>query len=424
MGRALDFANGGLGDAESLLGANLPLGSAGWRSPAIVPLRPHMARRQLIASPLTCERISVFLSFVCLLVSLIWRYGTQSGEDSLSLPIGVSRETLLFSRNANVTEGMQLLHSTWNNNCGKQSKMLLQRPTWENQETGVVMHGSVYALKIYIFPLACLVFSISILFQGWRCWKYDKTYKPEKGPDFSRWLEYFFTSPLQIIIVSISFGFATLDSLLGQCGMQAALVLLGYDIEQQVKKIYKRRKLIAENFYKKKSAKEGTARFHHVLQWAGIADLRIFVYLGFSWLLHIGIWGIPGVPGHGIGGKYAQLQQQLKECAGNGVIPDAVTAIYALQLVLFTVFGLVCTLQVFRALVGKGAVNTEQEWLRVSWRYSFLSLTAKTLLEIGLASFVIMYKPWIEMSEATTQKLHVPNTNTTCWAIQPGGVRP
>jgi hypothetical protein len=78
--------------------------------------------------------------------------------------------------------------------------------------------------------------------------------------------------------------------------------------------------------------------------------LTLFVYLGFSWLLHIGIWGIPGVPGHGIGGKYAQLQQQLKECACNGSIPGSVTAIYVLQLVLFTVFGLVCTLQVVMAL--------------------------------------------------------------------------
>jgi hypothetical protein len=46
-----------------------------------------------------------------------------------------------------------------------------------------------------------------------------------------------------------------------------------------------------------KSAGAGTARFEHVLAWASIADLRIIVYLGFSWLLHIGIWGIPGVPG-------------------------------------------------------------------------------------------------------------------------------
>ena len=418
MGRALDFATGGdeagggrqhAGEAVMLIPTNNSTDSM------------HHAAKKPRPLPLTCEIISVCLSIVCLLVSVIWRYGFEGGLNSDSLPVRISRETLLFSRTENVIESMELLHSMWNNDCGKQSRMLLQQPTWQNLETGKVMHGSVYALTIYIFPLSCLVFSISILFQGWRCLKYNKTYKPEKGPDFSRWLEYFFTSPLQITIVSISFGFATLDSLLGQCGMQAALVLLGYDIEQQVKKIYKRR----NSKPIRKTAEAGTARFHHVLQWAGIKDLRIFVYLGFSWLLHIGIWGIAGVPGHGIGGKYAHMQQQLKECVGTDAsIPGAVTAIYVFQLVLFTVFGLVCTLQVVKALRGRGEVDTEKEWLTVSWRYSFLSLTAKTLLEVGLVSFFIMYKPWTEMSEGRTQELHVPNTlNTTCWAIQPGAAR-
>jgi hypothetical protein len=104
--------------------------------------------------------------------------------------------------------------------------MLLQEPTWQDNETGVVMHSSVYATDIYIFPLAFIVFTTSILFQGWRCWQYDqgegrsknRLYNPQKGPEFSRWLEYFFTS-----------------------GMQEALVLLGYNIEQQIKKIYKRK---------------------------------------------------------------------------------------------------------------------------------------------------------------------------------------
>jgi len=47
-----------------------------------------------------------------------------------------------------------------------------------------------------------------------------------------------FTSPFQIFIVATAFGFANRDTVLGLCGMQAALVLFGYDIEQQIKKIY------------------------------------------------------------------------------------------------------------------------------------------------------------------------------------------
>jgi hypothetical protein len=415
MSKAIDFAGPEHGEYKSVQGSE------------DTPPQNNTCISRLKSAPAgqKCELISVILSLLCLAASVIWRFVAEKGKASDGIPISISRETLLFSRNENVTESMQLLHSLWNHDCGNQSRMLLQTPMWQNQETGLVMHGSVYALKIYIFPLACSVFGISVLFQSWRCWCFNGTYKPEKGPDFSRWLEYFFTSPLQITIVSISFGFATLDSLLGQCGMQAALVLLGYDIEQQVKKIYKRRNLKQENKYDAKTARNGTARFHHVLRWARITDLRIFVYLGFSWLLHIGIWGIPGVRSHGISGKYEHMRKQLETCSVVGAkIPDAVTAIYGLQLGLFTIFGVVCTWQVCMALVGRGIVDTQKQWRTVSLIYSCLSITAKTALEVGLVSYVIMYKPWIEQKEGHTEKLHVYNTtNTTCWAIQAGGAR-
>jgi hypothetical protein len=100
------------------------------------------------------------------------------------------------------------------------------------------MHANIDAGYFSIWWAALCVFVFSITFQSWRVMNFNCLYKPERGPEFSRWLEYFFTSPLQILIVSAAFGFATLDSLLGQSGMQAVLVLLGYDIERQVKKVY------------------------------------------------------------------------------------------------------------------------------------------------------------------------------------------
>lgn len=365
--------------------------------------------------PLTYERISVFFSAVCLAATLLW-YIANSGNLVL---VRVSRETLLFSRNKTVTESMQLMHSTWNTHCTQDFKLLLQIPSWPGapNEEGLVMHSSIYSSDISILWLAVFVYTFSILFQSWRCRNYDSNYKPGRGPEFSRWLEYFFTSPLQIIIVSSSFGFATLDSLLGQCGMQAALVLLGYDIELQIKKIYKRKSL--ENPGRK------TEGFVHVLSGVGVADLRILVYLGFSWLLHFGIWGIPFVPGHGIGGKYFQLRQQLANCLVDSdnmqipkaAIPDAVTAIYVLQYVLFTIFGLVCSWQVLRALLLKqGAeIDTEKKWIVVSTRYSILSVTAKTLLEAGLAAYVVMYKEWKLVPNANIYQHDI--NNHKCLAI-------
>jgi hypothetical protein len=246
--------------------------------------------------------------------------------------------------------------------------------------------------------------------------QYDKLDKPELGPEFSRWLEYFFTSPLQILIVSSSFGFATVDSLLGQSGMQAALVLLGYNIEHQVKKIYKRLK---------KERKDGDQyqskhkRFHHIFSGIRIADIRLWVYLFFAWALYIAIWGIPNFTGFGIGGKYSQLQQQVDKCVKTMIIPHAITWIYWLQFLLFTLFGFVCTghvvfvknLNVFRP-------DPDRDWRRISGLYTILSVTAKTCLEAGLVSYVIMYDEWILLPEANTQKYYDVH-NKICWAINP-----
>jgi len=373
---------------------------------------------------LTLERISVFCSFVCLCVS----FGFYTSKNFDNLRVRLSRETLIFSNGTAVEDGMRLLHATWNKDCGANYPMLLQTPTWQDDETGIVMHSSVYATDIYIFPLAFIVFTTSILFQGWRCWQYDqgegrsknRLYNPQKGPEFSRWLEYFFTSPVQILIVSSSFGFATVDSLLGQSGMQAALVLLGYNIEQQIKKIYKRKT------GKKQDKKP--SKFEHML--AGfVADIRLWVYLFFAWTLHVAIWGIPGVTGFGIGGKYNLLQKQLEACVHpTQKINDAVTWIYWLQYVFFTLFGIVCSFHVFWAKFSFNSNDlrddqtqieqlTKDQWKSISCLYGILSVSAKTALEAGLVMYVNMYKEWERVEAATITPR--PMQNETCWAIKP-----
>lgn len=265
--------------------------------------------------------------------------------------------------------------------------------------------------------MTLVVFTTSILFQGWRCWSYDELYKPEAGPEFSRWLEYFFTSPLQILIVSSSFGFATVDSLLGQSGMQAALVLLGYSIEKQVKKIYKRRKSKLEALKNKNTYVSKKNKFHHILAGWNVADIRTWVFLSFAWALHLAIWGIPYVTAFGIGGKYSLLQKQLETCVRTMTIPDAVTWIYWLQYIWFTLFGLVCSAHVLWSLT-QDIMKPERDWTFVSGLYSILSVTAKTALEAGLVMYVYMYKEWVPLPEANTQ-ITKDVYNKTCWAIDP-----
>jgi hypothetical protein len=114
---------------------------------------------------LTAEKISVGFSSACLLAAFIWRIAADRGNN---LKVRISRETLLFSNDTDVEDGMRLIHSTWNKQCNEKYPMLLQVPMWQETETGLVMHSSIYAFDIYIFPLAIAVFAISVPFQKWR----------------------------------------------------------------------------------------------------------------------------------------------------------------------------------------------------------------------------------------------------------------
>lgn len=377
-----------------------------------------------LPSALTCERLSVLCSALCLLSTIVWlgtegRKERDNGEPYGWLNVRVSRETLLYSDDPGVTAGLRLLQSRWNTHCDGKFQLLLQKPAWDaDTESGLVMHSNIEApFPVSIAGAAIAVFLFSITFQVWRCRNYYPNnphglYNPESGPDFSRWLEYFFTSPLQILIVSTAFGFATVDSLIGQCGMQAALVLLGYDIEQQVKKVYKRRTT--------GSVIKPATRFHHILMPA-VHDVRLVVYLGFAWVLHNLIWGLPYAAQNGIGGKYSLMQQQIDQCDITGEIPWPVILIFYLQYVMFTVFGCVSTVQVVWALNAENLTKEDikAKWLCYSGVYSFLSLSAKTLLEVGLAGYVYTYSPWTLERQWQTELQTWPDDNSTCWALSP-----
>ena len=88
---------------------------------------------------LTLERISVFCSFVCLCVS----FGFYASKKFDNLRVRLSRETLIFSNGTAVEDGMRLLHATWNKDCGSNYPMLLQTPTWQDDETINICTGDV-----------------------------------------------------------------------------------------------------------------------------------------------------------------------------------------------------------------------------------------------------------------------------------------
>jgi hypothetical protein len=373
------------------------------------------------------ELISAVLSFGCLVV-LLCQWGS-GGPATVRL----TQEVLLYTNEVSLTNAMHHLNFEYERWCDSDFRMNLEVPTWDpenvdrhpldvtpfhnpkKKKKDLVLQGISTSIDIHyttidLFFIAVSIFVFSCLFQFARYRFYSTEanpngwYKPSLGPEFSRWTEYLCTAPLQIFLVCVAFGTTNISTLLGQVGMQAALVLFGYDIEQQIKKIYKR--ALKQN-------KQDTKRFHNIF---GVVNLRLYVYLGVSWLLHALIWSVI------LGRFYLQERQgELCEKQKDFRMPPAVTFIVWSQFGSFTCFGVVCTWQAISAAIwGKNMSKDKQSkaWKRVSFVYAFLSITAKTFLEVGFVWVVSIYKPFELASPANIQSgFMVNSTNQTCFSI-------
>ena len=73
------------------------------------------------------------------------------------------------------------------------------------------------------------------------------------------------------------------------------------------KLVWKLQKLVYKRRTKGIAIKTAT-RFHHIMLPA-VHDIRLVVYLGFAWVLHNLIWGLPIFAQNRIGGKCTLLLQ-------------------------------------------------------------------------------------------------------------------
>jgi len=380
------------------------------------------------------EFISSLLSGLCLLgtfVALVIALNDKDahGERFRLGVVRLSKEVLLFTNETSMLQAMRHIQTEYNGFCKKADfKIDLQVPTWnesnakdfdKKNSTLYGMSASVHASSISLFAVAFPIYVFSVGFQWLRYREYctkDKPeglYKPWLGPDFSRWLEYLFTSPFQIFIVSTAFGFANRDTVLGLCGMQAALVLFGYDIEQQIKKIYNREELAKDGYgvLKDEGYQSATKRRFYNLLWPAIRDIRGWVYLTVAWLLHALIWS-------SIFMRYFDQQRHGKDCGTNSGanIPDYVTFFMISQFLSFTAFGLLNSWQFFRA---KTLDRLEQfeKWNNYSQRYGVLSITAKLFLEAGFLWYVANARTWPLAKDSIVVHGNM-SSGQQCWAVQ------
>jgi len=385
----------------------------------------------------TLEIISCLLSIFCILgVVAVWII-------EKSITIELTRNLMFMSQDQSFLNSMRLWHNTVAESCAAGSfDLIMTQPPWTNDNKqkydGLSMEGTIHASYIDLTAVAFFIYVFSSIFQGVRYIKFSRSEWKPVGPEFSRWLEYAFTSPLQVVLVALSFGISNIDVILGFFGMQLAMVLMGYSIEQQTNKRYLH------------NPDKRSEKFYY---FAIFGDIRGLVYILVSWTLHFLIWGFPGmwesqIVRWGIAGQYAFIHQYQKKCGDkNFQMPAFVDVIFFGQFICFILFGVVCTVQYFSArYMGGPEDNNKQsikqkpeykiKWAQYSFAYAVLSVTAKTILEIGFLGLVATspeylkpilapkatvtrYSSVAQVSLLNNRTVSVP-ANTTCYSIGTG----
>ena len=156
---------------------------------------------------------------------------------------------------------------------------------------------------------------------------------------------------------------------------------------------------------------------HHILwtfvKWRATRDIRIWVYMGVTWILHILIWT-------SIIGCFFVQDDHSRNCESNAdfKIPDVVLAIMWSQFILFTTFGVVNLWQVVFASP-RSQAEQRSTWNFYLLCYSVLSVTAKTVLEAMFLWYVSDYETWPLAKDSTViEGLMITPAGQQCWAAQ------
>ncbi len=256
-----------------------------------------------------------------------------------------------------------------------------------NEDTGVLVWSIPHTIKtnesLELMPMILFVVWFSAIVQGLRCYcskistfKYSNKliYNPVK-PDFWRWFEYACTSPLQIVLVGLSVMIGNWVQLLLLATLQLALIWFGFVIEKRINKLYKSEKASSS-----------------------VKLLKVWILFGCAVYCHWVIWDILffHVNSHNSNLKSCEVRHNKEG------LPKVVWSVIEGQCACFTLFGFVQFVQLsfasFWYMKKRDSESCcdenerEKNWLKVTFAYSVLSVTAKLTLDVTLIYFVNMLK--------------------------------
>lgn len=232
------------------------------------------------------------------------------------------------------------------------------------------------------YPLGMLIwiFAVSVVFQGARAAPRDGAfagvaayfgYEVTAAIEFSRWLEYALTSPLQLWLVLASFFVGDFATLLYAALGQAGLVLLGGLVEHYIGRAAKKRTKYGP----------GTAAAAQACAKAATCEHCARALLALTWLVHALLW-LPVLLG------FYRVDKHFTDCGADaeavkrwGEVRGIVYFILYSQLITFSLFGVRLTLTAFEHAATRAAVFAAR--VRDARLYALLSVSAKSALDAG-----------------------------------------
>jgi hypothetical protein len=312
---------------------------------------------------------------------------------------------MLASRETNNSSFIDDLTKAYSKTCPEQASLpgkLLILQTSPQANLGLnnviqtwmpVRYDSLIFSEINGWFILTLVFIISFAYQ---IYFETRTRKPDgksyfQRPCFARWMEYALTSPLQILLIASSVMIRDVYTVILLVTAQFVCVLLGFAVECAMamrehntaqyralsQKTVDFRSTDNEAAEVKKS--EPISRVPYTLLWC--------VCFVASALLHVIVWYI-------LVDQLSNVEQETECQKGprDWVLPLKIV-IYG-QLILFTLFALVPTLQKFRIWWYCNSIDDnlfDDTFLKGSIAYSILSVTAKVFLGASYIAFVVLF---------------------------------
>ena len=325
------------------------------------------------------DGVSALTSFIGLCVTLGYVQDTN---------VALWDSSMIFTTDPDIRAATDDLAETLLSTCAASSfapshhgpyKIFLQQQEWSNNSYSGISVGmdNGYSYKPWVMLQWILL--CSVFFQGGRFWAFAELedadenelfqYVPSRGPDFWRWVEYALTSPLQIIIIAGSFYLRETLLIALMAALQGALVISGYAIEMEIQALHTEKIALWQSQAPRKPFRSKNAF---------LIQIKLVFLLLCAYLCHAIIWAILII-------KFRSSEQALIDCQNPSVMPPWIIIIIVLECALFSMFGIVLTVQALKAMFITQITPeyTHLQWANVSTWYTVLSLSAKLILEWG-----------------------------------------